>query len=294
MKDPYKILGISRGADQDEIKLAYRKLARERHPDSDPGNPWAEEEFKELSSAYNLLSDAESRVRYDRGEIDANGVSRQRKRPAKGGGHKRGAHSGAGNPFENFFRQRTAREDAGIKVRGANVTYTLAVDFLEAARGITKRVGMTTGKRLDVRVPPGTESGQTLRLKGQGMPGIGAEAGDALVTIEVEPHALFRREGDDIHMEMSISLPEAVLGGKVNAPTIDGSVSVKVPAGSNSGAMLRLKGKGIGRSGKERGDQYVKLLVVLPAKPDSELIEFIKKWAPRHAYDVRGKKAKVE
>ncbi|HEB79010.1 MAG TPA: hypothetical protein ENI79_00855 [Rhodospirillales bacterium] len=288
MKDPYKILGVSPNVDQDEIKKAYRKLARELHPDSDPKNPWAEDDFKELSAAYDLLSHPEKRAQYDRGEIDASGAKRRRARS------RSGPRSGAKNPFESFFKKRAAREKSGAKAPGANVSYTLKVGFREAVRGVTKRVSMTNGKRLDVRVPPGTKDGQTLRLKGQGMPGIGDQAGDALVTILVEPDKRFRRQGDDIHSELAITLPEAVLGGKVEAPTIDGLLSVTVPAGSNTGSMLRLKGKGVARDGKERGDHYVKLQVILPAKPSKELIEFVKKWEAKHAYNVRAKKAKVD
>lgn len=296
MKDPYKIIGVSRNVDQDEIKKAYRKLARELHPDSDPKNPWAEDDFKELSAAYDLLSDPQKRARYDSGEIDAGGAKRRRSphRSASRGGPHGGPHGGAKNPFESFFKKRAARERSGVRARGANVSYTLKVDFHEAVRGATKRVSMTNGKRFDVRVPPGTKDGQTLRLKGQGMPGIGDQAGDALVTILVEPDTRFQRQGDDIHSELAITMPEAVLGGKVEAPTIDGLVSVTVPAGSNTGSMLRLKGKGVGREGKESGDHYVKLQVILPAKPDKELIEFVKNWEAEHAYNVRAKKAKVD
>ena len=179
-------------------------------------------------------------------------------------------------------------------MRGANVTYTLKVDFLEAAKGVTKRVGMTNGKRLDVHVPQGTEDNRTLRLKGQGIPGINDEAGDALVTILVDPHPSFRREGNDIHTEIPVSLPEAVLGGKIEVATIDGPVSVTVPAGSNTGSTLRLKGKGIGGDDARRGDHYVKLHVMLPAGPDKELADFIKTWQTKHAYDVRAKTAKAE
>lgn len=290
VKDLYKILGVSRSADQEQIKKAYRRLARETHPDSDPGNPWAEDEFKELSAAYELLSDPAKRARYDNGEIDADGNKRRTGRPGPGAG----AYRNTKKPFDNFFRKRAAKEGSGIKVRGANVTYTLKVDFLEAAMGITKRVSMTNGRRLDVHVPPGTEDNQTLRLKGQGMPGINDEAGDALVTILVDPHPSFRREGNDIHTEVPVSLPEAVLGGRIEVATIDGSVAVTVPAGSNTGSVLRLKGKGIGGDDAMRGDHYVKLHVVLPAKPDKELTEFIRTWQTKHAYDVRARKAKVE
>ena len=288
MKDPYRILGVPRTATPGEIKKAYRKLAGKHHPDKDPGNPGAEEKFKDISAAYNLLSDAKKKKSYDRGEIDLGGA---RPWPRSRSGSRQGAKS----PFDRFFRHRAARDGAGVKVRGADVTYTLKVDFIEAARGVTKNVSMTNGKRLAVRIPPGTGDGQVLRLKQQGMGGLGGgESGNAHVTIEVEPHPLFRRDGEDIHIELPVTLSEAVLGAKIEAPTIDGLVSLSVPEGSNTGTSLRLKGKGLNGGGKGRGDQYVNLKVVLPNKPDKDLKALVRKWADKHAYSVRQKIAKVD
>ncbi|MBL6958273.1 MAG: DnaJ domain-containing protein [Rhodospirillales bacterium] len=290
MKDPYTVLGVARGASQDQIKKAFRKLARERHPDSNQDDPWAEDGFKELTAAYDLLSDADQRGRYDRGEIDAAGNQR---RP--GGWNGPGGQKRRGNPFENIFRQRKARGGDSVRVKGANVSYSLKVSFDDAMAGARKRVSMTNGKRLDVAIPPGTESGQILRLKGQGMPGIGGGAdGDAHVEILIEDHALFTRRGNDIHIEMPVTLPEAVLGGKIEAPTIDGMVSVTVPKGSNTGTVLRLKEKGVKGPGASRGDQYVELKVVLPETPDKELADFLKRWEKRNPYEVRPKKAPTD
>lgn len=279
MKDPYQVLGVAREASADEIKKAYRRLARERHPDSDPGNPWAEDEFKELSQAYDLLSHPDKRAAYDKGEIDGNGQRKRRR-----------------NPFEQFYRRRNkgdgtagkGAERPGIKVAGANVTYALRLGFEDAFRGTVRRVATTNGKHFDVRVPPGTIDGQVLRLKGQGLPGLGGgEPGDAHVEVRVDPHPLFQTRGHDVHIEMAVTLQEAVLGGKVEAPTVDGPVTVTIPEGSNTGTVLRLKGKGLPRGAEGRGDQYVRLQVTLPPQPDKDLEKFVRKWAPKHAYDIR-------
>lgn len=301
MKNPYDVLGVSRGASAEDIKRAFRKLARERHPDADPNNPWAEDDFKELNAAYDLLSDPDRRAAFDRGEIDADG---NRRRPG-GGFRSSGTTGGRGrnrNPFEDYFRQREKRQRSGIKVKGANVDYQLRIDFLEAVRGTIKQVGMTTGKRLKVTVPAGTRDGQVLRLKGQGMPGIGgADAGDALVEITVLAHDVFSREDDDVHVDLAVTLPEAVLGAKVEAPTVDGPVAITIPANSNTGTKLRLRGKGIAKNGgpknsggNERGDQYVTLKVVLPEEPDEDLAKFVRKWAAKNPYEARAKKATAD
>lgn len=261
--DPYDVLGVRRDAGAADIKKAYR--ARALHPDRHPGDKRAEERFKELAAAYDLLSDDATRARYDSGKIGADGNAVRRRRQRPGGPGK---------------RQRGRRRRAAIRVRGANVDYTLGITLEQATRGVTKRVGMATGKRLDVRVPPGTAHGQTLRLKGQGMAGLGGgAAGDALVEIRIEDDDFFRRDGDDIHIEAEVSLPEAVLGGRIEVPTIDGPVTMSVPANSNTGTVLRLKGKGLARHGEGRGEQYVTLKVVLPDKPDREFTEFVRHWA---------------
>ena len=282
MKDPYKILGVLPDASEGELKQAFRRLARECHPDSDPGNPGAEDEFKELSAAYDLLSDSDRRERYDRGEISGDGSKRTqsakkpapKKQPTRPAGPKRG-------------------KTAGLKIKGADVEYTLKVSFMEAAAGATRHISMATGKRLKVNIPPGTEEGHVLRLIGQGMNGIGGgNNGDAYVEIFVEADPVFRRQDNDIHTDVQVTLSEAVLGSKVELPTIDGSVTVTVPKGSNTGTQFRLKDKGLKpgkKGGGPKGDQIVHLQVILPKKPDKDLIRFIEKWSSDHPYSVRPK-----
>ncbi|MEQ8228062.1 MAG: DnaJ C-terminal domain-containing protein [Rhodospirillales bacterium] len=280
MKDAYKILGVTKTATSDQIKSAYRKAARERHPDLDPGNPWAEDDFKELTAAYEVLSNAERRRQYDDGDIDATGQPRARTRTsgydAKG---KAKTKRWKKDPFETF-RQRK-RQEKSVKVDGANVNYSLKLSAVDAKQGGTKYISMTNGKRLKVGIPKNTLDGQVLRLKGQGMPGLGGgNPGDALVVVTVETDSRFRIEGRDVHVEVAVDLAEAVLGGKVKAPILNGEVSVTVPENSNTGTVLRLKGKGLkDGDGDEPGDQYVTLKVMLPKKPDPELRAFIKEWA---------------
>lgn len=296
MRDPYEILGVPRDASPEAIKKAYRRLARERHPDTDPGNPWAEDEFKELSAAYDLLSDPKKRAAFDNGEIDANGNRRRGTRAGATGGNGGASGRTGRNPFDQFFRNKGTRNSrSGAPIDGANVSYSLHIDFVDAARGITRKVTTTNGKHLDVRVPPGIDTGQVLRLKGQGMPGMGGgEAGDAHVEIIVDPHPLFTRQGADIHLDVAVTLPEAVLGGKVEVPTIGGTVAVTVPENSNTGTMLRLRGKGlpVGANGGV-GDQYIRLQVVLPPGGDQDLQKFVRKWAPKHKYAIRRTKSGV-
>ena len=280
MKDPYAILGVAPGASAEDLKSAYRRLARELHPDIDPGNPWAENEFKELAAAYDLLSDPGRRARFDAG-----GHAGPPKRPSRA----KPKRPSPKRPKHEAKRDKTA----GLKIKGANVEYSLRVDFMEAALGAKRHISMTTGKRLKVKIPPGTEDGRVLRLKGQGMAGIGGGAdGDALVEILVDPHPVFRRDKSDIHIDAPVTLPEAVLGGKIEAPTVYGVVNVTVPRGSNTGTSLRLKGKGLpgaGKSNGAKGDEFVHLRVVLPKKPDKAFIRFLDEWAPGKAYKVRAK-----
>ena len=286
MKDLYAILGVSRAATQDDIKKAFRKLAREVHPDRDPENPWAAEEFKALAQAYETLSDPDRRSRYDRGEIDEAGKPRAR------GGAGRANSQGRRRrwPFGRDQAEDAKARRRGLKVDGANVSYTLTVTLFEALRGTAKDVRMTNGKRLKVAIPAGARNGQILRLKGQGMPGIGAGAdGDALVEIAVEPDPVFKLQGDDVHVDVPITLQEAVLGGRIEVPTVDGSVKMTVPEHSNTGSVLRLRHKGLPKDPDGRGDQYVHLNVVLPADSNAELTEFVRAWGPRHNYEVRPK-----
>jgi DnaJ-class molecular chaperone len=299
--DLYQLLGVSRTASQDEIKKRYRALAKEMHPDLNPGKPDIEERFKQITAAYDILSDPERRGRYDRGEIDASGQERPEQRfyreyaedpsstrfyTREGFGDEESLHAF----FSDLFGRGGRDEGMRMRARGADVSYTLPVDFLEAAKGAKKRVTVGGDQHtIDLTIPAGVRDRQTLRLKGQGMPGFeGGPAGDAYVEVHIQPHALFERKDNDIHVELPVSLAEAVLGGRIQVPTIDGPVSMTVPKGSNTGATLRLRGKGIvDPRSRQRGDQYVHLKVVLPKTPDAELEKLVEQWAESHAYDPR-------
>ncbi len=302
MSDLYSTLGVSRTATADELKRAYRKLAKELHPDLNPGDKTVEQRFKEVNQAYSVLSDPETRKRYDAGEIDSSG----QERPSRGfyrsyadagmGGKYHGFDAEAAEDifsdlFGGFGRGRRAGAGRTPRQRGADVSYTVRIDFLEAVNGARKRIQLADGKTVDVNIPAGTREAQTLRLKGQGLPGLGgADAGDAYVEVHIEPHRFFTRKDSDIHLELPVSLQEAVLGASISVPTVSGPVSMKVPAGANSGTTLRLKGRGtVDQKTGERGDQYVKLKVVLPEKPDAELTRFMESWGKDHAYDPRKK-----
>ena len=292
MKDPYTVLGAARTATPEDLKKSYRRLAKKLHPDLNPGNKATEQQFKEVTAAYELLADPEKRARFDRGEIDAAGNEK-----APQGFAHRGAQRGGGAPegfsVEDILSEILGRRfgGGGFRRRGADTHHRLRIPFLEAALGGKKRITLPDGRSLDLAIPAGIESGQTLRLKGQGEPGHGGGGdGDAYIEIEIEPHPHFERKGRDIHVEIPVTLPEAVLGATINVPTIHGTVAVKVPRGANSGSTLRLKGKGLAAGrGDAAGDQYVKLRVVLPDSPDAELVKFLEGWAPRHPYEVRGK-----
>jgi len=298
MRDPYEVLGVRREAPDAEVKAAYRRLAKELHPDRNPDNPRAAERFKEVSAAYGVVGDPAQRARFDRGEIGPDGRERGFAdtgfRP--GGFRARTGNAEGVSPedifgnFEDLFGQfgrRAGRDKRGA--RGADRTFKLTVDFLDAALGTTRRINLPTGRMVDVRIPAGIESGRTIRLKGQG-DGEGTHAGDALIEVTVAEHPHFRREGRDVHLDLPISLPEALFGAKVAAPTVHGPVTVTVPAGANSGLTLRLRGKGIAADGeKAAGDQYIHLSVMLPDPPDPRLNELVEEWARQHPYDVRRK-----
>lgn len=298
MADPYQLLGVARTASDEEIKKAYRKLAKKLHPDVNPGNKKVETQFKEVTAAYDFLSDPEKRQRYDRGEIDESGQPRGFggfSQGRRGGGKRPGSfglddEDGAEDVLRDFFGFGN-RQRAHMRMRGADVSYQVEVSFIEAALGGKKRISLTDGKTIEVAIPPGTENGQTLRLKGQGLAGAGgASAGDAFVEVQVGEHPLFKRDGFDISMECPITLPEAVLGATITVPTIDGKVALKLPKDSNTGTQLRLKGKGIANpKTNQRGDQYVRFKIVLPEQVDQDLRDAIERWSKRHSYDVRGK-----
>jgi DnaJ-class molecular chaperone len=300
---PYEVLGVKPGDSPDEIRKAYRKLAKQLHPDLNPGKPEAEARFKTVTAAYDLLSDADKRARYDRGEIDESGAERPRYsyRP-----HAEGAQgwkyqpegemdSGDLEDILSMFGGGGGRAQRGrgqgfgqdFKMPGGDRLYTLTIDFVEAAAGAKKRLALAPESWLDVTIPPGIEEGQVLRLKGKGDAGIGGgPAGDALIEVHVAPHPYFRRDGDNILVELPISLVEAVLGARITVPTVTGPVMMTIPKGSDSGAQLRLRGKGISRRGNA-GDQIVTLKVVIGESGDAELAAFLETWAPQHPTDPR-------
>jgi DnaJ-class molecular chaperone len=294
MIDPYEILGVAKDASADDIRRAYRKLAKQHHPDLNPGNKAAEDKFKAVSSANDLLSDPEKRARFDRGEIDASGEPRPERAgyrsyaDAPGFGGRYGAGGGAdmGDIFADLFSQ--AQDRGNRQARGRDVAYTLAVDFTDAITGTQQRLSLPDGRTLDVRVPPGMEDGQTLRLRGQGGAGInGGPSGDALIEVHVYPHKLFRREGNDILMDLPITLKEAVLGGRVTVPTATGAVAMTVPPRTDTGAVLRLRGRGVpARGNHPAGDQLVTLKIVVPDADDA-LAAFLKDWKPAREINPR-------
>ncbi|NWH09263.1 MAG: DnaJ domain-containing protein [Alphaproteobacteria bacterium] len=304
MNDPYSILGVSRGASEADIKKAFRTLAKKHHPDATGKKDAASmKRFQEITAAYELLSDSQKRAQFDRGEIDANGQPRgfggfegagpfqQREHGWGFGAAKEEDRSRFedlfGDIFGGAFRKQQKARTTGAK--GADISYTVTITFEEAALGGTKRVTMPDGKRLDVKIPAGVREGQQIRLKGLGEPGQGGEAGDALIEVAISPHAHFRREGRDIHLDVPISLGEAVLGGKVEVPTLTGPVAMTIPPNTSSGAIFRLKGKGVAAAGGEAaGDQYVKVLIVLPEGGDPNLTAFIKR-ASSPGFDPRAK-----
>jgi DnaJ-class molecular chaperone len=291
VSDPYETLGVKRDASQDAIRAAYRKLAKKLHPDLNPGDKQAEDRFKSIASAYDLLSDTEKRARFDRGEIDASGAERPQQRSyrdfqeADAGPHAYGA-SGAyadfgeiSDIFGDLFSGRRGGGGGAFRMRGSDARYHLAVDFLEAVNGGTRRITLPDGATLDVTILPGTEDGQILRLRGKGGEGVGGgPAGDALIAIEVRAHPFFTRNGHNIEVELPVSLAEAVLGGKLDVPTPTGPVRMSVPKGSNSGTRLRLKGRGVAKPGGGHGDEYVTLKIVLPEGHDEALEAFVRGW----------------
>lgn len=293
MEDPYAILGVDRKATPDAIKKAYRRLAKELHPDLHPGDSKIEDRFKQVSAAYGLLSDPELRAKFDRGEIDASGQERvdprfYRAYAGQGDGkyHTRfGGDFSASDMFSDLFGGNGGR----VRMGGQDARYTVTVGFMEAARGATKRLTLPDGKTLDVNIPEGIEDGQTIRLRGQGGAGLGGgRPGDALVEVSVQSHPQFKRDGANVTLDLPITLPEAVLGGKIAVPTVHGTVTMTVPKGTHSGDTLRLRGKGIkDRKTGRNGDQLVRLLIKLPPSGDADLEAFIKEWARTHPYSVR-------
>ena len=294
MKDPYETLGVNRSATEQEIKNAFKKLARKFHPDLHPDDKEAEARFKDISAANDLLKDKEKRRRFDAGEIDASGAERPQQRfyrdfadgPAYA---SHAAQDGFANneELEEFLARAFAgggsRSQGTFRMRGQDVSYVLPVGFLEVANGAVRTIMLPEGKTLEVTIPEGAEDRQMLRLKEQGMPGFGgAPAGDAYVELHVEPHPFFHRKDDNIHVEVPVTLKEAVLGARIEVPTIGGPVTVTVPKGSNTGTTLRLRDRGIrNRKSGQRGHQMINLKVVLPAAEEPELTAFLQSWQPK-------------
>ncbi len=298
--DPYSVLGVAKDASEAQIKKAYRRIAKECHPDLKPGDAEAEAKFKAAAAAYDLLKDPETRARYDNGEIDASGQERPQQQ------YYRDYAEAAGNPyrgrqadpddmsdiFAEFMRGRGGfggQRTQEFHAPGHNLNYSLQISFLDAVFGASQKLTLPDGNRIEVKIPAGITTGQTIRLRGKGAPGYGeGPPGDALVTISVADHPVFDRQGDDIHITLPITIDEAVLGGKVPAPTIDGGVNVTVPAGTSSGKTLRLRGKGVKKRGSsERGDQLIELTVALPDQIDDDLKQFMETWRDAHRYDPR-------
>ncbi len=319
MRDPYEVLGVSRTASESEIKSAFRKLAKKHHPDQNK-DPKAKERFAELNSAYEIVGDKDKRAQFDRGEIDADGKPRFQGFEGFGGGAQPGAggarnfrwstgggpggpggFAGGGEAFSaddilNDILGGFGRGGGGPRrarpqqqpVRGEDVSAIAAVTLEQIVHGEKVRVDLPTGRTLEVSVPVGTRPGQTIRLKGQGMPSqTGGPPGDARVTIEFVPHPLFRVEGDALRREIAVTLDEAVLGAKVRVPTLDGPVTLTVPPKTSGGRTLRLKGKGLPRAGGGRGDLLVALKIVLPDGGDPELETLMQKWRETKRYTAR-------
>ena len=308
MADPYKILGVARDASEADVKKAYRKLAKELHPDRNKDNPKASERFSQVTNAYDLLTDKEKRGRFDRGEIDGDGnpaapFGYGGGRPQSGGAgfRSQGYETGGGEPdmsdiFEGLFggaQRGGGGGGAGFasgfgrrpQPKGSSIAYTLQVPFVDAAMLSPQRVTLADGKTIELKLPPGVESGTQMKLTGKGEDGPGG-AGDAIVTIEVQPHRFFVRDGDDVRIDLPIALGEAVLGGAVKAPTVEKPVMLTVPKGTSSGKTLRLKGKGFHKKGGGRGDQLITLMVDVPAD-DPALTAFVEGWTPVHGGNPR-------
>jgi DnaJ-class molecular chaperone len=324
MRDPYEILGVSKGASEKDIKSAYRRLAKKLHPDANKHDPTAASRFAELNAAYEIVGDDEKRKAFDRGEIDAEGKPRFQGfegfsaqpgsggfRTGPGGAHfesfnfgpdgfqRTGGRGGfRGGGFEDILRdmfggaargRRSAHfepEDFGAPVTGQDLHATLTVSLPDAAKGTKKRVHLPTGKDIEVKIPAGILSGRQIRLKGQGWPSAQGKAGDALITVNVAPHPLFKPDGSDLRLDLPITLYEAALGGKVRVPTLDGAVELAIPAGTSSGRTFRLKGKGLkAKSGS--GDLLATVRIVLPERSNDDFNELMKKWRDSKPYDPR-------
>ena len=326
MRDPYEVLGVSKGANEADVKSAYRRLAKKLHPDANKHDPKAASRFAELNAAYEIVGDSDKRKAFDRGEIDAEGKPRFQGFEGFGAQPRGGAHGPGGAHFESFsfgpdgfrrsagggagaaggagfedllrgmfggragggrgFGTQFETEDFGASAGGQDLHASLTITLGDAVKGTKTRVHLPTGKDVEVKIPAGITSGQQIRLKGQGWPSATGKAGDALITINVAPHPLFKPDGADLRLELPITLYEAVLGGKVRVPTLDGAVELAIPAGTNSGRTFRLKGKGL-KAKSGAGDLLATVRIVLPEHFDDEFKELMKKWREKKPYDPR-------
>jgi DnaJ-class molecular chaperone len=320
MRNPYEVLGVPRTASAADIKRAYRKLAKKLHPDANKRDPKAAGKFAELNSAYEIVGDETKRAAFDRGEIDAEGKSRFHGFEHAGGRAPFGHGSSEGS-FETFtwgpegFRRSSGRaaggfgrfediltdmfggaatgrvgpesEDFSASRRGRDAAATLTVTLEDLDQGVTKRMRLPTGREVDVKVPLGLTDGQQIRLKGQGLPGYGGPAGDAIITLGIAPHPYFRMEGANLRLDLAITLYEAVLGGKIRVPTLGGAVEIAIPAGTNAGRTFRLRGKGLPGKDARRGDLFATTRIVLPDAPDPELESLMRRWKELKPYDPR-------
>jgi DnaJ-class molecular chaperone len=304
-RDPYLELGVARTATAAEIRKAFHKLAKQHHPDANTGDKKSEERFKQVSAAFDIIGDPDKRKKFDAGEIDADGRETMRGggfggggSPFGGGFNRGGGGFGRGGGAEGpkidlndlfgdiLGRNRGGGAGGGFSPKGADVRARLDIDLEEAIKGGKKRVAFSDGRTIDVTIPAGAQEGQTLRLKGQGSPGRGGQ-GDALIELAIKPHPIYRRENDTLVMDLPISVPDAVLGGKVEAPTPDGPVTLSIPKGSNTGAKLRLKGRGLADGKGKRGDLFARLVVTLPDAPDAELEKFAETWREKRPYSPK-------
>jgi|SRR5580765_2603920 DnaJ-class molecular chaperone len=324
MGDPYDVLGVSKGASEGDIKSAYRRLAKKLHPDANKHDPKAASRFAELNAAYEIVGDADKRKAFDRGEIDAEGKPRFQGFEGFGAQPGGGFNPGGGAHFESFsfgpdgFRRsgggggggidellrgmfggaaRGARhgsrapfegEDFGAGTgAGQDLHASLTITLNDAAKGTKTRVHLPTGKDIEVKIPAGIASGQQIRLKGQGWPSANGRAGDALITVNVAPHPLFKPDGSDLRLDLPITLYEAALGGKVRVPTLDGAVELAIPPDTNSGRTFRLKGKGL-KAKSGAGDLLATVRIVMPEHTDDAFKDMMKSWSDKKPYNPRG------
>ena len=319
MRDPYEILGVPKAASSGDIKKAYRRLAKKLHPDANKRDPKAAAKFAELNSAYEIVGDDKKRAAFDRGEIDAEGKPRFHGFDSSGAGPGMGGF-GRESRFETFtwgpegFRRSSGRsgggfgrfddilsdmfghgaaagrhgveeEDLSASRRGQDITASLTITIEDLDKGVTKRLRLPTGKDVDVKIPAGLTSGQQIRLKGQGLPGYGGPAGDALITVTVAPHPHFKIETTHLRLDLPITLYDAVLGGKARVPTLNGAVDFAIPAGTNSGRTFRLKGKGLPAPGGGRGDLFATVRIMLPDRIDADFEQLMRQWRELKPYD---------